>query len=162
MSDDRSKRPTGDYEVGYGRPPKHTRFQKGQSGNPKGRPKGAKNLKTDLEEELQESITVTVEGKQRRISKQRALIKSFVAKALKGEIRASTTLFNLILKTVEPAREADVDAPLTEEEEAALALLIERAQFMIAPQTDGRASDQAPGAAGDETFPSKENGNDDF
>jgi hypothetical protein len=26
----------GDYEVGYGKPPKHSRFRKGQSGNPKG------------------------------------------------------------------------------------------------------------------------------
>ena len=29
-----------DGKVGYGKPPKHTRFQSGQSGNPKGRPKG--------------------------------------------------------------------------------------------------------------------------
>ena len=29
----------GDYEVGYGKPPKHSRFKPGQSGNPKGRPR---------------------------------------------------------------------------------------------------------------------------
>ena len=52
-TDDISSAP---YEVGYGKPPKHTRFQPGQSGNPRGRPKGTKNLKTDLEEELSERV----------------------------------------------------------------------------------------------------------
>lgn len=41
-----------EYEVGYGRPPTHTRFQPGKSGNPNGRPKGSKNTKTILMEEL--------------------------------------------------------------------------------------------------------------
>ena len=34
-----SKDPTISYEVGYGRPPIESRFQPGQSGNPKGRQK---------------------------------------------------------------------------------------------------------------------------
>jgi hypothetical protein len=42
--------------VGYGRPPEHTRFRKGHSGNPKGRPKGTRNLLTDVQEELAERI----------------------------------------------------------------------------------------------------------
>jgi hypothetical protein len=40
--------PHDDETVGYGRPPKHTRFQTGQSGNRRGRPKGAPNLATAL------------------------------------------------------------------------------------------------------------------
>ena len=31
-----------DDEVGYRKPPRRTRFRKGQSGNPRGRPSGAK------------------------------------------------------------------------------------------------------------------------
>ena len=48
-----------DYEVGYGKPPRHTRFVKGQSGNPRGRPPGAKNLKTLLNKALNELVVVT-------------------------------------------------------------------------------------------------------
>ena len=41
-----------DYEVGYGKPPKSTRFRKGQSGNPAGRRKGSFNLGTIVRREL--------------------------------------------------------------------------------------------------------------
>ena len=40
-----SKDPTIPYEVGYGRPPIESRFQPGQSGNPKGRQKRKRNLR---------------------------------------------------------------------------------------------------------------------
>ena len=84
-----------DYEVGYKRPPRHTQFQPGQSGNPKGRPKGTKNLATDLAEELAETITVTEGGQPMVVSKQRAFIKATVAKAMKGDVRAATLLFTM-------------------------------------------------------------------
>ena len=74
--------------VGYGKPPEATRFKPGKSGNPKGRPKGSLNLATDLSAELGEQITVREGGRQHRISKQRALVKSLMAKALQGDVRA--------------------------------------------------------------------------
>jgi hypothetical protein len=48
-----------DYEVGYGKPPPHTRFVQGLSGNPRGRPRGAKNIKTLLPKALNERVVVT-------------------------------------------------------------------------------------------------------
>lgn len=85
------------YPVGYGKPPKNTQFKPGKSGNPKGRPKGIQNLSTDLEQELGEKILVTEAGKSQPVTKQRAMIKSLFAKALKGDVRASSVLINLIL-----------------------------------------------------------------
>jgi hypothetical protein len=85
------------YEVGYGKPPKHTQFKPGESGNAKGRPNGIKNLNTDLEEELSLKILVTEGGTQKETTKQRAMLKSLFAKALNGDVRASGVLINLIL-----------------------------------------------------------------
>ena len=81
-----------DYKVGYGKPPKSSQFKRGKSGNPKGRPKGSLKLASDLAAELNEQITVREDGKSRRVSKQRALIKSLMAKALQGDVRANAAV----------------------------------------------------------------------
>tara|TARA_R110000782_G_scaffold132359_5_gene224389 strand:+ start:44607 stop:45011 length:405 start_codon:yes stop_codon:yes gene_type:complete len=94
------KMPKKGYEVGYKKPPKHTQFKPGQSGNPKGRPHGAKNLSTELLEELQEWVKVTESGKQKTISKQRAMLKALMAKAVQGDSRAANTLLNMFLRLV--------------------------------------------------------------
>ena len=86
-----------DYKIGYKQPPKSTQFQPGKSGNPKGRPKGLKNLSTDLKEELEEKIVVTEGGRTLELSKQRAMLKTLMAKALKGDGRSSSVLIQLIL-----------------------------------------------------------------
>ena len=88
---------SNDHKVGYGKPPKNSQFKPGQSGNPKGRPKGTKNLRTDLSEELAEKIAVTEGGQQLVISKQRAMLKSLMAKSIKGETAAARALINLIV-----------------------------------------------------------------
>ena len=82
-------------DVGYRKPPETTRFKPGKSGNPRGRPKGSANLATDLSAELGEQITVREGGQARRISKQRALIKSLMAKALQGDVRATSAVLGL-------------------------------------------------------------------
>jgi hypothetical protein len=89
-----------EYKVGYGKPPKSAQFKRGKSGNPKGRPKGSLKLATDLAAELNEQITVREDGKPRRVSKQRALIKSLMAKALQGDIRANATVLALYARVI--------------------------------------------------------------
>ena len=91
----------GDYEVGYGKPPQHTRFQPGESGNPRGRLRGTKNLKTDLMEELGEKILIREGEHARPVSKQRALVKSLVARALKGDVRAANLVVSMTMRLLD-------------------------------------------------------------
>lgn len=100
------------YDVGDCKPPVHTRFQKGQSGNPKGRPKGARNLKTDLAEELAERVSITENGRQRKVSKQRLVLKSQVAKAIKGDTRAADLVVRMLAQTMGFDAEDSIGVPL--------------------------------------------------
>jgi hypothetical protein len=72
---------------GYKNAPDHTKFKKGQSGNPGGRPKGAKGIKTLLANELKASITIQQDGKKKRIRRSEALVKGLVNDALHGRDR---------------------------------------------------------------------------
>jgi hypothetical protein len=90
-----ARKPPGTYTVGYGRPPVQTRFQPGQSGNPRGRRKGAKNLATLLAAALDERVTVKEGGKQRKITKREAMIKQLVNKSAGADLRAMRMLLDL-------------------------------------------------------------------
>jgi hypothetical protein len=59
---------TGDYEVGFGKPPKAYQFKRGRSGNPKGRPKKIKSGQTDVAGILGEPLTVATAGRTREMS----------------------------------------------------------------------------------------------
>jgi hypothetical protein len=86
----------GDYEVGYGRPPRHTRFKKGRSGNPRGRSPGSRNLSTLLCEALNEPVIVAENGGRRKISKRQAIIKQLVNQSAKGDWRAAKLLLDIL------------------------------------------------------------------
>lgn len=86
-----------DYEVGYGKPPKHTQFQKGRSGNPNGRPKATKKTqKAILEDIANRQVTMSVSGKQTSVTMLEAVYLRLADGALKGEKGAIKTFIELL------------------------------------------------------------------
>lgn len=77
-----------DYEVGRGKPPKHTQFKPGQSGNPKGRPKRTKDLEKLMDRELSRSIRVNENGESKTVTIREAIVRTIAIAAAKGEFRA--------------------------------------------------------------------------
>ena len=84
-----------DYEVGYGKPPKHTQFTKNRSGNPKGRPKGSNNFRTDVKHTLKEPVRLNKGGKRKIVSTQEAALLRLREKALSGDARALDRIIEL-------------------------------------------------------------------
>lgn len=112
MPDDRDS----NYVVGYGKPPRHTRFKKGGSGNPKGRPRGAKNAATLLKEALGEPVIITENGRRKSITKKQAIVKQIVNKAASGDHRS----IQLLLVNHIPLIEAPGESPESTTVEAPL------------------------------------------
>jgi len=85
-----------DYVVGYGKPPLHTRFQKGRSGNPKGRPRGKKNMSTLLSAALDASIIVAENGRRKKITKREAIVTQLVNKSASADLKATQIVLALL------------------------------------------------------------------
>lgn len=101
------------YEVGYARPPKHTRFQKGQSGNKKGRPKGSLNLGLMLDKELNATVEVSERGRRRRMPKVQVGLRQLVNKVAGGDLAAFNSVQKLMGRTgrLTEAEAGKVSAP---------------------------------------------------
>jgi hypothetical protein len=132
----RGNRPKGDYVVGKYRPPVHTRWQPGQSGNPRGRPKGRLNVKTELKELLHKKVTIRDGETQRKLSLPAANIVAHGFKGAKGDVR-STALYLSALTQMGLLEEAD--AP---EREAATQGDRGRTGLPLAPAKLSRPSDR--------------------
>jgi hypothetical protein len=85
-----------DYSVGYRKPPKHSQFKKGQSGNPRAhRVRYAKEMKTILKEVLNRKVRVREADTFRRVTVRELMITQLAAKATKGDIAALNLLLEL-------------------------------------------------------------------
>ena len=118
----------GNYAVGYKKPPSHSRFQPGQSGNPKGRSKGSRNFKTDLAEDLALTVPITEGNKQTIMTKQRAFAKSAINSAIQGKGRAPHVMAAMIEKHFPSDMGDDSDAGLSADETVLFDLLMARLQ----------------------------------
>jgi Family of unknown function (DUF5681) len=116
--------PTGDYPVGYARPPKPTQFQPKQSGNPAGRPKGRPGLHEILLEEAARIAKVKVGDKVLHIDKDRAMLRRLIDLGLQGNVSALRFAMSLLAQAQGAlGAMADPEEPLTEEELAIIKLM---------------------------------------
>jgi len=114
-----------DYVVGYGKPPVHSRFQKGRSGNPKGRPRGRRNMSTLLSAALNGWVTVVENGRRKKITKREAIVTQLVNKSASADLKA-TQIVLAMLRDVESLTDGSAEpAAFTEADDARQRLIDE-------------------------------------
>src|ERR1700736_1977557 len=83
------------FAVGYKKPPRHSRFQPGRSGNPRGKQKGVRNFGTDVKRTLEVPVRLNDQGRARRGATQEAALPLMREKALKGDARFIVQILEL-------------------------------------------------------------------
>ena len=92
MRSERKQR--ANYSVGFRKPPKHTQFKPGLSGNPRGKPKGRKNADTILQQILHRKLQFRDRGRLRQVPVIEAMFLKFAEAALRGDTKAAAFLLN--------------------------------------------------------------------
>ena len=126
-------------KVGYGRPPVHSRFKKGNSGNPRGRQNGTRNFATQFIAAVNETVPITLEGRDVRVTKLQATILAMVDKGTKGDPRAMVEVLDRVADLEARADEA-ARAPVpvfTDADRATIADIHAR----LTPKDDGDDED---------------------
>jgi hypothetical protein len=123
----------GEYRVGRGKPPLHTRFQKGRSGNPAG-PK-RKDMQALLQKALNEKTTVNTDGRRRRVTKREAIVAQLVDRSAGADLGAIKLVIDIqkdIEKKLAPPPAAAAETPLLgSSDEAIVANLRARLRRMM-------------------------------
>jgi hypothetical protein len=115
-----------DYVVGPGRPPLHSRFKAGQSGNPKGRPKGSLNLATIVKKEGNKKIKVKEGGRDRIVTKMAAAAAQQWQKAMQGNVSSAKLMFEQSAKADEAQSNAHTQVLIPKLDANAMRRIAER------------------------------------
>ena len=101
--------PDGSHEVGYGRPPVHTRFQKGRSGNPGGQRKGQPSVQELILREATRLVKIKNGDKIETITKHDAVVRRLWATAMQGDLGAIRLLLTVMASA--PVGASDIEDP---------------------------------------------------
>jgi hypothetical protein len=122
-----------DYQVGYGKPPRHSRFKKGQpTANPRGRPR--KDMAGLLFEGLNKKVVVTENGRRRRITLREAITRQLINQSASADLRATKMLLDMIKDAEKQAAAASPPEPsqwFTKADEEVVETLIERLRHQV-------------------------------
>jgi hypothetical protein len=148
-----------DYEIGYRKPPTHTRWKKGQSGNKRGRPKkklGISDIERAFDEALGDLLAVNDNGTVRKIKKLKALAIQTVNKAVKGHHQSANLLMAHYARRVAGGPEEPGPGSTAEEFEAEMEAdlreIAARSQPAVLPNCEAKNADEGeddPGASDD-------------
>jgi hypothetical protein len=130
--------PDESYEVGYGKPPRQSRFQKGTSGNPKGRPKGSKNLASIILKEGNQRVRINGPRGSRTVTKIEATVMQLGNKSAQGDLRASREFLALIQRSEESLASGAGPIAVSELDQQVMENLRKR---MVAFRTEGNESE---------------------
>jgi hypothetical protein len=98
-TDKNDKNDNSEYPVGYKRPPRHTQFKPGQSGNSKGRPKKSVTFADVISKQLRKIVTITIGGKPQRITMLEAIGLKQVSQAVNGNHKSTALLLGALKPT---------------------------------------------------------------
>ena len=133
-----------DYEIGYGKPPVGRRFQKGQSGNPRGSRR--KDLSALLTAALNEPVYATIDGRRRKITKREAIVTQMVNESAGANLRATKMLFDMLKEVEQKAGRAAAPAEpekLTPADREVVEMFVARLRRQIAAEATEAAAPAA-------------------
>ena len=111
-----AKSKSAGYQVGYGRPPRHTRFRKGRSGNPGGRPsrKRVERMKALALREAYRAVPVKEDGRMVALTAIAAILRSQIELAANGNLQAQRDILAMVRSIENENKAAEVAAVLGE------------------------------------------------